>query len=214
MPASQLKRRKLGTQYGGIHVRFGDKLDHESTGVAAKFYASVTRNASLLSMHAQHKGQFVPFEAYVVELLRATSWRRRRVYVASDAPERVRTQLLRFKCGADAPMTATSGSPAICDLDFVLSDQPRELSSLYHKEGFRGDPAALRPLGRYNWTVAALADLELLQGSAALLALQNSNWGRLLMSWSLAGGTPWGSSRAQDFVKPWFDDATWQAPGF
>jgi len=222
-----------------MHIRFGDKLDHEATRVALNYYArsdsrsGAERSRPNGSALAAQKGRFVPFEAYVAELLRASTWRGRRIYVASDAPQRVHAQI-RAACreGSAASSYLASGEAGtqgrsdeagreltMCDLVVITSGHKHaslgnNLGRLYHEEGYRGDPASLSTTDRYMWTVMAMEDLQLLRGSKALLAAQNSNWGRLLWSWSLGGDAAYGSGRAQEFVTPWFDDSRWTAPGW
>ena len=226
----QRARDKLGAEYGAMHVRFGDKLDHEATSVALNYYARGDGLRHNASARAAQRGRFVPFEAYAAELLRASTWRGRRIYVASDAPQRVHAQI-RAACreGSAASSYLASGEAGtrdrskeagreltMCDLLVITSGHKlsNDLGRLYHEEGYRGNPASLSTTDRYMWTETAMVDLQLLRGSKALLATLNSNWGRLLWSWSLGGDAAYGSARAQEFVRPWFDDQMWTAPGW
>lgn len=166
----------LDVPYDAMHIRRGDKLDHDSRHFVIKYWSEQ-------GMYNPDTGEmpreYIPFAHYLRQFDEVScnvDGRPRLVYVATDDPTEVKSEITELPRDDEGYYTIRSNGPCQHRFQFIFSPLDPSLGFHIDKSSHAKDDCD----ERYARNIASIADLMILAKSDTYVGEYNSNWGRLV----------------------------------
>lgn len=155
-----------------MHVRRGDKLEHDAARIVSKYWAQRAQT----DRRAQATN-YIPFEHYLslLEKDEECDDRVHTVFVATDDTAEVHREIAAMPKDDDGNILAGPGGCRRVRVVFSAVDDIKDGLHINTGSPSRGNCA-----DRYSRNVATIADLMMLSKSDTFVGEFNSNWGRIV----------------------------------
>ena len=150
--AHQIQTLQLPHNYTSMHIRRGDKLRREAKSLVGRYWASRGEENS------NNHPNYIPLEAYVAQLHPGID--PPHIVIATDDPVTIRDEVERFEAAHDVYWKF-----------HLLAD---------HRVNYGHMKTEPDCHVRYNMTIDAIVDLEVMIRSQVFVGELNSNWGRFI----------------------------------
>lgn len=162
--AGHIQALHLPRTYTAMHIRRGDKLTREATGMVQQYWAS-------RGEHSTNHPNYIPLEAYVAQLNFDID--PPHILIATDDPITIRNEVEQFEATHDNSYWTF----------YFLADHRLQSGHMNTESDCRA---------RYNMTIDAIVDLEVMIRAQVFVGELNSNWGRFIhtMRTEFGGASP------------------------